>query len=362
MITIKQSGKIQIPQEDGFIGYAGDNLNKTIEFTLLDRADADLYYRAYLEFDDGSVNFFILDKKIQDGNTLLTWNVAQEQIYKDGIVYLQIKAFNTSGEAFHTEAAPIFVGRSVEFCNYLKERSFSEIIEAERSLNQLCADIESAKRFLPYIGDNGNWFAYDYESREFKDTGIETRCTLSNYSVTEEVSQASDNTQIPTAGAVYSCCRELENSVNLITGDLSDLETEDKASLVNAVNGMNRGKADRTSVYSAAELHALFTEPGYSAIYSADGSLLKKTTGTLGVATLAHVNAVVAFIGSHISTVNSPVFTVSNNIKTVIIDNSQDGITVNEANLYLPEGARIIYLGTNNTVRNCVRALYSMPT
>lgn len=239
MITIKESGKIYIPQEDGFIGYAGDNLNKTIEFIVLNRADENLVYRLYLEFDDSTVNFFILDKKIQDNDTVLTWRVANEHIYKDGIVNIQIKAFNTSGEIFHSDTAPLFVGKSIELCNYLSERSVTEFKEVEENLNKLYADVENAKEFLPYIGDNGNWFVYDYASKAYADSGFIASATVNGYSVLGEINSSADESCIPTVKAVYNYTGGLSNDLSTKIGNLAYLVTEDKTSLVNAVNELN---------------------------------------------------------------------------------------------------------------------------
>ena len=125
MITIHKSGKITIPQEEGFIGYAGDNLNKTLEFIVENQTDRSLYYRIFLQFDDDTVNYFLLSRKFVGNDTILVWNVTQGHLYKDGIVYMQIKAFGADGEVFHTESVPIFVGKTIEFCDYLAERPVS---------------------------------------------------------------------------------------------------------------------------------------------------------------------------------------------------------------------------------------------
>lgn len=75
MITITKKGKFYVPIEDGFIGYAGDNLNKTIKFLVEGIAQNQLNYRAYLKFDDGTVNYFLLEKKVLQENTELEWQI-----------------------------------------------------------------------------------------------------------------------------------------------------------------------------------------------------------------------------------------------------------------------------------------------
>ncbi len=246
MITIHKSGKISIPQEEGFIGYAGDNLSKTLEFMVEDQTDSSFYYRAYLKFDDDTVNYFILDKKITDGNTMLTWTVTEDQLYKDGIVYLQIKAFKAGGEVFHTESVPIFVGNSIEFCNYLAERPNSEFIQQEKQLNNLLLDIEKAKEFLPYIGTNGNWYVYDYELKVYYDTGKTALGSAEMYPITTTINESSVDTSTSSAKAVYTYGQQIlsDSKVHFGTnaGDLAYLNTNDKSSLVNAINELKSDK------------------------------------------------------------------------------------------------------------------------
>lgn len=218
MITVEKSGKIYIPPKEGFIGYAGDNLNKTIEFQLKERNNPEYFYRVYLKFDDDTINFFILQKKIDGENTVLSWNITEDQIYKSGIVYLQIKGFDSTGEIFHTEIIPLVVGKSIEFGNYLAQKPISEFLEEEKVLNQLCVDIEKAKKFLPYIGENGNWYVYDYDQKKFVDSNVLAKISKEELELLR--------TQI---------------------GDLSYLNTEDKTSLVNSVNELYDTKISNTA-------------------------------------------------------------------------------------------------------------------
>ncbi len=252
MITIQTDGKILIPQDECFIGYNGDNLNKTLEFTVKGRADPDLYYRAYLRFDDGTVNYFLLDKRIDSGDTKLFWTVTNDQIYKDGVFELQIKAFNTRGEVFHSETAPLFAGASLEFCSYLAEKPASEFLQQEKRLNTLLENVERAKDYLPYIGTNGNWYVYDEIYEDYIDTGITALGSAEAYPIVTGITENSSDVNVPSAASVYRHTRPLfektaqnSDAVNILstkTGDLSYLNTEDKASLVNAVNELASGK------------------------------------------------------------------------------------------------------------------------
>ena len=251
MITIHKSGKITIPQEEGFIGYAGDNLNKTLEFIVEKHTDENCYYRAFLKFDDDTVNYFILNKKIKDGNTILEWTVTQDQLYKNGIVYLQIKAFNISNVIFHTESVPIFVGDSIEFTDYLAERPNSEFLQQEEHLNNLLYNVENAKEFLPYIGENGNWYVYDYDTKSYYDTGVTALGSADKYPLTTEITETSSDDNASSAKAVYNYGQKIYSDAkehfSTNAGDLAYLNTKDKSSLVNAINELETEKISNTN-------------------------------------------------------------------------------------------------------------------
>ena len=55
-------GKMNIPENERFIGFAGDNLHSTKTFVLSNVAEENCIYRLYLEFFDGGLtNHFVLD-------------------------------------------------------------------------------------------------------------------------------------------------------------------------------------------------------------------------------------------------------------------------------------------------------------
>ncbi|MDO5123657.1 MAG: hypothetical protein Q4D44_03200 [Eubacteriales bacterium] len=170
MITI-QNGKFYIPESDRFIGFAGDNLRKTIEFLVKDEAKASDIYRLYLTFDDGAVNFFTLPAKECDEGVLLTWNILETHIFKGGILKAQIKAFADGGVIWHTNTDRFIVGKTAEYPDSPDSMKNSEFLEYEKALNGIRDEIKEERGFLPYIGDNGNWFCYDTESNTYKDSG-----------------------------------------------------------------------------------------------------------------------------------------------------------------------------------------------
>lgn len=307
MITINESGKIFIPQEDGFIGYAGDNLNKTIEFTVLNKNDENLYYRMYLEFDDGTVNFFVLEKKIQNNDTQLQWTVTEDQIYKDGIVNAQIKAFNVNGEVFHTEIIPLFAGKSIEFCNYLAEKTNSEFLMLEKKLNQMLDDVENAKAFLPYIGSNGNWFVYDYDTKQYSDSGITAKGSAEEYPIVTTVDSSSDNTHVPSAKAVWNYGSGLKNTYSSFVTRAFDSSGNILCTTSSDTIASSSGFASKTNIYFCA-------------------------------------------VAPNVTSISAGAFTGCTNLKNIVIYNSEDNVTIHAS--AIPGTARVIYLYSNTPQEN----------
>ncbi len=141
MIVIN-SGKMTIPEEERFIGFAGDNLHSTKQFLLTGIDEQNCIYRLYLTFDDGTTNYFVLDSKVVDGSTLLTWNIETGHIFKSGTVKAQIKSIADDGEIYHTNSDFFLVGHTAEFNPSFKDTENSEFLEYEKKLNELIKRLE----------------------------------------------------------------------------------------------------------------------------------------------------------------------------------------------------------------------------
>lgn len=137
MIKIDRNKNFVVTDDDIFIGYTGDNLNVRKEILVENETDISLIYRMYLKFDDGTCNFFLLEKEESDNGTKLIWEITSDQIYKDGIVKAQIKASNSSGEVFHTNSINMLVQSSIEFCDSFAEKKVSEYLQHEEHLNEI---------------------------------------------------------------------------------------------------------------------------------------------------------------------------------------------------------------------------------
>ncbi|MBQ6336442.1 MAG: hypothetical protein IJI50_04340 [Ruminococcus sp.] len=113
MITI-ESGKFIIPEEERFIGFAGDEPTSEIQIGLLHFTDRNCTFTLCLRFDDGTVRTAALSPVYYSSNVLLTWNVRREHLYARGIVTAQVKIVYPNGEVMHTTRDYFLIGSSVE--------------------------------------------------------------------------------------------------------------------------------------------------------------------------------------------------------------------------------------------------------
>lgn len=169
MITIL-NGKLTIPESERFIGFAGDNLRRTVKFLISGAKEADRIYRLYLTFDDGTVNYFVLPSQVTEEGVVLTWQVLREHIFMSGCVRAQLKAFSDTGVVYHTTTDRFFVGDSAEFSDYF-ENNNTEFIEYEQRLNELAKTAQELCVLTPFIGENGNWYIYSTDAGEYIDSG-----------------------------------------------------------------------------------------------------------------------------------------------------------------------------------------------
>lgn len=303
MLTIHRNGKITVPEEDRFIGYAGDHLNKTITMQAENITDADWNYRMFLRFDDGTVNYFLLEKKVSENCTYLTWRVSEDQIYKSGIVYMQIKAFRRDEMIFHTEAVPMTVGTSLEFGEYYAEKENSEFLKHEKTLNHLLDSVKNAKAFLPYIGTNGNWFVYQGDTEQFVDTNVTAMGSAEKYPIDTAVTAQAEADHVPSTKSVYDYCEDLKRA--------------------------------QKNQYSTFVTRA----------FDASGSLVVSAAGTVLPANgsfAGKTNIETVCIARGVKTVESGTFKGCTGLKWVLVYNSESNVVFQDG--ALPDSAKVYYL------------------
>ena len=166
MITI-QNGKLTIPDNDRFIGFAGDNSANTKQLLLLNRVKNGCTYTLCLRFDDDSVCSVPLTAVTQGADTVLTWEVLGEQLYTTGIVTAQLKTVDSDGSIAHSTKDFFIVGSSVEFDDDGGDMDYVTSSQLKNSINQA---LQSVSSIAPYIGDDGYWYVYDAQAGSYNRT------------------------------------------------------------------------------------------------------------------------------------------------------------------------------------------------
>ncbi len=292
MITIKQDGKIIVPCDEAYIGHAGDNLSAVKEFFVEEVSDISLVYRMYLLFDDGTTNFFLLDSEVIEGGTKLTWNVTSDQIYKDGVVKMQIKASNSSGLVFHSDETSVIVNTSIEFSEAYGNKENSEFLYHEKYLNEL---LEKEKDIVNQLLE----IPLDTEPKEGSTFGITSGAVYKIYQTVCEHNYA--NEQIKFA------IRRIDDSIAQLQESLSDINEQleiplDTQPVKSSTNGITSG-----------------------AVYVVDDKVTRiNSTLTQAMLDISNINETISQIQADVSSVNEK---LEIPLDTQPVKSSSNGIT-----------------------------------
>lgn len=155
MITI-QEGKLIIPEEDRFVGFAGDNLGNSKAFVIPDHGDDSSSYTLCLRFDDDSVRVIPLTKSVRDSNLILTWDILSVHLLKAGIVMAQVKSVGSDDVILHTGCDYFVVAESA-----VEDESDIDYVSREEMEERMAAMLRRVRESAPYIGEDGYWYVYD---------------------------------------------------------------------------------------------------------------------------------------------------------------------------------------------------------
>ena len=135
MITI-DSGKFTIPDDERFVGFAGDSLINEKQIALLHHTDSGCTFTLCLRFDDGTVREIRLGQYTYSSDVLLTWSIRREHLYSSGIVTAQVRIDYPGGGTVHTTKDYFLVSSSLD-----SEPASDELV-TETQLNAGLADLE----------------------------------------------------------------------------------------------------------------------------------------------------------------------------------------------------------------------------
>ena len=147
-MIIIQSGKLTIPENERFVGIAGDNTSGEKEFVIFHRAVPNSVYTLYLRFDNGVVHSVILPSEQINSDVVLTWDISSEDLKYPGIVTAQIKMTDGRGNITHTSRDYFLVGYSEEPGDDSGDYDPAEIERLEER-------IDAVEDRLPYVASGG---------------------------------------------------------------------------------------------------------------------------------------------------------------------------------------------------------------
>jgi hypothetical protein len=135
-----------IPRSDKYIGFENDNLVETRVFQVpLLYDDIDLSLMEFkLDTQAGTTkNIIDLTKTVTDVITL-TWVVEASHLIQDGYMAIQLRAYKTGAEVWHSEVAYVVVRASINALNSIPDPLPSEFVQMEQRVTLAKNDAVSA--------------------------------------------------------------------------------------------------------------------------------------------------------------------------------------------------------------------------
>lgn len=225
MITI-QKGKLTIPDEDRFVGFAGDDSVREKQFVLCDHTEQDCTYTLCLRFDDDAVRTVALDAEISGGDTVLTWSIRSEDIRAAGIVQVQVKIADSDGNIGHTTKDFFLIGSAVELNDDGSEGEYVTPSMLQHSIEQALHTLSST---APYIDENGYWCVYDVETGAYVRTAYHVNGVVPD-------SAMSDVSETPVENRVIKrYVDDTASACNAFAASYTDLKLGDVETLLAAI-------------------------------------------------------------------------------------------------------------------------------
>ncbi|MBQ3329727.1 MAG: hypothetical protein IJG87_00950 [Ruminococcus sp.] len=218
MITI-QNGKLIIPDDDRFVGFAGDNAITSKRLVLMNEVDTSSSYTLCLRFDDDTVRSVPLSAAADGGNTVLTWDIAQEHLYAPGIVQAQVKIVGSDDVTRHTAKDFFLIGSAVELDDDGGEAEYVTPSQLENSIQQALQTVTATS---PYVDSDGYWCIYDTQRGEY----VRTAYHVSGVAPDSAMSDSSDNSVSNRVIKQYADAKAAD--CNTYSTAYTDLKTSDK--------------------------------------------------------------------------------------------------------------------------------------
>lgn len=203
MITI-ESGKLIIPEEERFIGFAGDNDVVEKQIIVYRHTDTGCTYTLCLRFDDGSVKSVPLSATAHGDDTLLSWRVEREDLLSTGVVAAQVRMTGVDDSVEHTAKDYFWIGSSIESADGGAKNNYVTESELEKRLGDAVDEIESKSS---YRGEDGFWYVYDRSLDDFIKTGYRGSLQVDNTMSSSSFNPVSNRTVTEYVGEQISGIR-----------------------------------------------------------------------------------------------------------------------------------------------------------
>ncbi len=122
---------MKIPENEGTIGYVGDNKVETRCFEINDSALLGFDFK--LDLKSGTYKGIVdLEKSINEGRIILSWIICEEHLPQKGLIYIQLRAFSNNDEKWHSDHAYLYVNESINATAYFDSPLPSEFEQMEQ--------------------------------------------------------------------------------------------------------------------------------------------------------------------------------------------------------------------------------------
>ena len=198
MITVS-GRKVNVPCEDRFIGFEGDNGVHAVVLKILNTEMSDFDFKIDVLQRDKNIAEPI--KEVLSDGVLLSWLIKKEHIQRGGNLSAQVRAFSGDELVWHSDEFCLLAKASINATESFPSPLPNEFEEMEKRITQMknevlenksateedrkeCTSqkeqaeraaerVEGAAIKTPYIGDNGNW--WHIQGGEYVDSGVSAK-------------------------------------------------------------------------------------------------------------------------------------------------------------------------------------------
>lgn len=154
MITVN-GRELTVPIGERHIGFENDNLTETRRFVLTDERLFSFSFKLDIR-SNNKVGIVDLEKEVLSDRIILTWQVRREHICSN-TVFVQLRAFSSDDEVWHSEQTDFVCGRSINATQYFPPELPSEFEQMEQRVTQ-------AKNEAVEASENASGYALSAET------------------------------------------------------------------------------------------------------------------------------------------------------------------------------------------------------